>query len=341
MPKDTPDSQALPVPDANAQAKAALPKPELAKPWEDEPTLPSAPTSGLGQAYAKFKDFLSEHEQHFSDSVLKPFRQGLDNMAEDLQNAGETGHTQSGGKLNDATRALASGTGEMLKMVPVGKDVKETAAMAIVPPELEELGVQLHPEQIIKDTGLIYKGELTKGSGVHMFEHPDNPGMTAALHEDNFTHENVQKKMQSKLDEFGVQRKKVEKVEKIEPKSVAKNASGDSAASQEAINRGKSQATQGISHVRRDTRSGKEIPLNSIDAVDAKAGPYEQIVQKNKTGETILDSGEKARQSPVSGQQKSGTDIKFSAKPKQKSENPKEVSKLASDYLETLKKKSN
>src|SRR6266576_3249072 len=80
------------------------------------------------QAYGKLKNWLSEHEQHFSDKVLKPFRAGLDNMAEDLQTAGESGRTKSGGEMTPTTRALALGAGEALKAVPIGKDVKETTA---------------------------------------------------------------------------------------------------------------------------------------------------------------------------------------------------------------------
>src|SRR5260221_2983569 len=48
--------------------------------------------SPLQQAYGKMKNFLGEHEQHLSEKVLKPFRQGLDNMADDLEEAAGTGH---------------------------------------------------------------------------------------------------------------------------------------------------------------------------------------------------------------------------------------------------------
>lgn len=57
------------------------------------------------------------------------------------------------------------------------------------------------PQQIIENEGLKYKGELVKGSGVHMFEHPDHPGRTAALKEP-MTAEQVHDKMISKLKEF-------------------------------------------------------------------------------------------------------------------------------------------
>jgi hypothetical protein len=120
-----------------AQAKADLPRPTLAPPWEDEPRLPD--TSPLGQAYDHAKGFLSKWEGKLSERVLAPFRSGLDSMARGLQQAGESGHTASGGQLSGPTRALVSGVGELLKQVPVGKDVKETALMALTPPEFPEV----------------------------------------------------------------------------------------------------------------------------------------------------------------------------------------------------------
>jgi hypothetical protein len=37
-----------------------------------------------------------------------------------------------------------------------------------------------------------------------MFEHPDHPGMTAAMNEADMTPASVKAKMKSKLDDFGV-----------------------------------------------------------------------------------------------------------------------------------------
>ena len=76
---------------------------------------------------------------------------------------------------------------------------------------------------------------------------------------------------------------------------VANNASGESAASQEAINRAASQKAQGIKTYRIDTRSGNEVPLLGVDATDASAGPYDVIVQRGPKGETVLDTGARAR----------------------------------------------
>lgn len=348
-----------------AQAQAQLPQPKVKNPWEEEPELPAGPaTSKLGQAYEHAKGFLSDLETHASENVIAPFRAGLDRMGEELQQAGESGHTATGGQLTGPTRALASGVGTLLKAAPIGNNVKDTALMALTPtlPEghlfeglrvipsapmaaeeaaalrqftgkelasedelnlarktkaeydanqalakrkvdtdpkasvpsknknvsemksssegrsvseqkpaargsepssamSEEEKADLRkstgkdlqteedytaarksqaewesnkalsagkvdtdpkaavpsknknvaksgqsgksPKDIIEGQGLKYKGELVPGSGVHMFEHPDHPGKTAALQEP-LTHEAVQNKMHSKLGEFGV-----------------------------------------------------------------------------------------------------------------------------------------
>jgi hypothetical protein len=74
------------------------------------------------------------------------------------------------------------------------------------------------------------------------------------------------------------------------------NASGESAASLEAQNRARGEKARGIGRVKIDTRSGQEIPLRGVDAVDVKAGPYDEIVMRDKEGnETVLDRGAKAR----------------------------------------------
>ena len=73
------------------------------------------------------------------------------------------------------------------------------------------------------------------------------------------------------------------------------NASGESSASREAINRVASEKTNAVKRFRIDTRSGREVPLIGVDAVDAKPGPYDVIVKRSKTGEEILDTGAKAR----------------------------------------------
>lgn len=74
------------------------------------------------------------------------------------------------------------------------------------------------------------------------------------------------------------------------------NASGESAASQEAINRTASEKAKGTKYYRLDTRSGRAIPLTGPDRVDATAGDYDEIVKMEKDGtETTLDKGSKAR----------------------------------------------
>ena len=81
----------------------------------------------------------------------------------------------------------------------------------------------------------------------------------------------------------------------VPPEPVTTNASGESAASQEAINRVASEKTLGMRRYRIDTRSGNEIPLIGVDAVDAQPGPYDVIVERGPKGEMVLDTGSRAR----------------------------------------------
>jgi hypothetical protein len=78
-------------------------------------------------AYGKIKNWFSEHEQHFSDKVLKPFRDGLDNMADEIDKSPIVK------AASPTAQGVAKGTAELLRAVPVGKNVKDTAAMAFVP----------------------------------------------------------------------------------------------------------------------------------------------------------------------------------------------------------------
>ena len=85
------------------------------------------------------------------------------------------------------------------------------------------------------------------------------------------------------------------KIQKEGPEQLSINGSGESGASQEAINRVASEKTQGIKTYRVDTRSGHEVPISGVDAVDAVAGPFERIIQRAADGsETELDAGAKA-----------------------------------------------
>lgn len=137
-------------------------------------------------------------------------------------------------------------------------------------------------EALAEQAGLKYKGELVKDSDVHMFEHPDHPGKTmAAPGKELTTPEALKDRMQSKLDEFA-------------PKTKT-NASGESSASMEAINRVASEKLGKSQRIKIDTRSGKETPLHGVDAVDVKPGDHDVIVQRTPKGETLLDKGSKAR----------------------------------------------
>ena len=78
------------------------------------------------------------------------------------------------------------------------------------------------------------------------------------------------------------------------PKARMKNGSGESSASQEAINRVRSEKTSGIQRYRIDTRSGNSVPLIGVDAVDARPGPFDVIVQRQNGTDTVLDKGMRA-----------------------------------------------
>lgn len=81
-----------------------------------------------------------------------------------------------------------------------------------------------------------------------------------------------------------------------QPSEVSPNGSGESAASQEAINRLDSEKTQGVKRVVVDTRSGIERPLIGVDAVDYQPKPYESVEFRggNRDGE-VIDRGQGAR----------------------------------------------
>jgi hypothetical protein len=85
-------------------------------------------------------------------------------------------------------------------------------------------------------------------------------------------------------------------VEVVEP-TLHNNASGESAASSEAISRTAGQKARGEQMVRINTANHTETPIpRGVDSVDVKAGPYDEIVMRDKNGnETVLDRGEKAK----------------------------------------------
>lgn len=72
----------------------------------------------------------------------------------------------------------------------------------VVLPKIPEQA-KASPSDLAKQAGLVYKGELMPGSGVHMFEDPAFPGKTMAAKEAALTDVAALKdKMSAKLDEF-------------------------------------------------------------------------------------------------------------------------------------------
>jgi hypothetical protein len=277
-----PDGQNIPLPTPDPglprSAAAYQSQQEGEQQWKENFGSP------LEQAYGKAKSWLAEHEGKLDEKYLKPFRQGLDNMSEDLQNAAETGHTKGGVPLTGPTKALTEAAAAGLRMVPIGKNVKETAQAVIVPPEFTEaeftklpihsqldyyhemmmdpattyeqreavraarrdlrtarqaqetldmdeatdrlraanqtvlnsperkaaLGkvntaLQNKPadaKKLVEGEGLVYKGEVSPGTGIHMIEHPDHPGMTSTVRGE-VTPESIHANMKRKVEEFG------------------------------------------------------------------------------------------------------------------------------------------
>jgi hypothetical protein len=123
------------------QAKSELPDPAKHTLLTEEPTLTDQ-NSWTGKA----QKLASSIDNAVSERVFKPFRQGLDNMGSDLQDASLSGHTRTGGQLTGPARALAGAAGTALKWVPVGENLGDTAAMSVVPPELGPEGTALSKE---------------------------------------------------------------------------------------------------------------------------------------------------------------------------------------------------
>jgi hypothetical protein len=86
------------------------------------------------------------------------------------------------------------------------------------------------------------------------------------------------------------------RAQELKTASKSVNGSGESAASQEAINRSASEKAQNVKRVVVDTRSGQERPLIGVDAVDYQAKPYESVEFRggDRDGE-VIDQGRNAR----------------------------------------------
>ena len=87
--------------------------------------------------------------------------------------------------------------------------------------------------------------------------------------------------------------------EQIGKSGVTNNASGESAASQEAINAGKSLDRQGTKTYIVDTRSGKSRPAVGMRPEDNPVNPYDAVVRVTPDGrQQVLTKGAQAREVP-------------------------------------------
>lgn len=85
--------------------------------------------------------------------------------------------------------------------------------------------------------------------------------------------------------------------ESVSRRKTTPNASGESSASQEAINRLASEKKAGKKKYAIDSRSGStKKPLIGVDAVDYRPQPHEHVIEEDAQGrQTLLNSGDKAR----------------------------------------------
>ena len=77
------------------------------------------------------------------------------------------------------------------------------ASKLLTPAVPSRLGVQPTPPNLAEQAGLLHKGEVVPGTGVHQFEHPDYPGITmGTLESDLSTPQALKQRMNAKIDEM-------------------------------------------------------------------------------------------------------------------------------------------
>lgn len=139
-----------------------------------------------------------------------------------------------------------------------------------------------------KKSGVAFRGiqeGVTPDKDVAIFEHPKYGSVAVKMSEWS------PEKLEENIDKLEKRNEKLPEKMRTTP-----NASGESAASKEAINRQASEKARKVTRVRIDTRSGKESPLIGPEAVDMKAGPYDRIVLRQPgRSDMILDEGKNAR----------------------------------------------
>jgi len=270
--------------------------------------------SPVEQFYGKIKRAVDEHAHHLDETVLSPFRQGLDNMAAGLKQAGSVGHTQTGAPLNPVTQGLATAAGHALDAVPVGNTVGQTAAMAIAPPmvsaELEpleasantvkQLGEQSAAEFAGKDVkgkiehiGMVHKGEVSPGTGVHQVEHPDLPGKTFAIRESEMTSPEQMKAIADKKLE-GL--KSAPTTDELNARMKAENAAPKSAGKAEKIEsqqikEGPNKAAWTKQNVDYELDRLRSVVRNPEDTAEEKGIAQHQLDTLKQIEKNIIEKG--------------------------------------------------
>jgi len=118
-----------------------------------------------------------------------------------------------------------------------------------------------------------------------------------------------------------------------EPKPMAINASGESDRSLEAINRGKSEARQGVTRYAVDSRSGVRRPILGSDVTP---NPSEHIVRSGPEGEFIETSGNRARAGIPTMAARSAPTVQARAGIPAVGAPTEEENRLAQDFLNQL-----
>lgn len=97
----------------------------------------------------------------------------------------------------------ATGRGAISGRTGESEPTSETASADTEPTEPAQPSTVGGPASLADQAGLVHKGEMVSGSGVHLFEHPNYPGLTFAAHESELTTPDaLNARMNEKIAEF-------------------------------------------------------------------------------------------------------------------------------------------
>jgi len=242
---------------------------------------------------------------------------------------------------------------------PFSHSVRDNFAIAkIGDPQWEQAAQQAHDE-VLQQTGNPQAAQYAKANAKeHAIRDAGYDGYTSSgNHGVHFLFDGHETSL------VGSPPKPFELPASRQPAQVTNNASGQTMASQEALNRQASEKALGERRVAVDTRSGTERPLIGPEAVDYRAQPHESVEFRGgqREGE-VINAGNKARpykKAVSSGAEKAPNtaffkralaerpneplknQIEYSQQLRQKAEkapggDPAEINRIASEYLKSL-----